>query len=157
MGHRSFADSIPSILCNYNLHTDNTAMASSELRKLATQLSAAVDTLDESKGQDAFQSRLNVISKAKQIASMMTQPEELPMQHSASVSGTRSSSHNSTAKYAIDVRTGCNPLIDEDARSCKHPRGGYHLATWTLREDWSARIITWSASSQLLVNVGDFV
>ena len=61
-------------------------MASAELQILARQLAEAAETFDLSTGQEAQKSRIQIISKAKQIATLMLGPEEMGMQHSSSVS-----------------------------------------------------------------------
>jgi hypothetical protein len=61
-------------------------MASAELQVLARQLAEAAETFDLSTGQEALKSRIEIISKAKQIATLMLAPEEIPMQHSSNVS-----------------------------------------------------------------------
>ena len=61
-------------------------MASAELQVLARQLAEAAETFDLSAGQEALKSRIEIISKAKQIAALMLAPEEMPMQHSSNVS-----------------------------------------------------------------------
>lgn len=61
-------------------------MASAELQVLARQLAEAAETFDLSAGQEALKSRIEIISKAKQIATLMLAPEEMPMQHSSNVS-----------------------------------------------------------------------
>jgi hypothetical protein len=61
-------------------------MASTELQVLARQLAEAAETFDLSAGQEALKSRIEIMSKAKQIATLMLGPEEMGMQHSSSVS-----------------------------------------------------------------------
>ena len=61
-------------------------MASAELQVLARQLAEAAETFDLSAGQEALKSRTEIISKAKQIVTLMSAPEEISMQHSSNVS-----------------------------------------------------------------------
>jgi hypothetical protein len=61
-------------------------MASTELQVLAHQLAEAAETFDLSAGQEALKSRIEIVSKAKQIATLMLAPEELSMQHASNVS-----------------------------------------------------------------------
>ena len=61
-------------------------MASAELQVLARQLAEAAENFDLSAGQEALKSRMEIISRAKQIATLMLAPEEMSMQHSSNVS-----------------------------------------------------------------------
>jgi hypothetical protein len=61
-------------------------MESAELQILARQLAEAAETFSQSEGQEALKSRLEIISKAKQIATLTLTPDELSLQHSSSVS-----------------------------------------------------------------------
>ena len=61
-------------------------MESTKLQVLARQLAEAAETFDPSAGQEALKSRIEIISKAKQIVTLMLAPEEMSLQHSCSVS-----------------------------------------------------------------------
>jgi hypothetical protein len=61
-------------------------MASAELQALARQLAEAAESFDLSAGQEALKSRVEIISKAKQIVRLMSAAEEMSMQHACNVS-----------------------------------------------------------------------
>ena len=63
-----------------------TQMASTPLQALAGQLAEATKVFDRSAGEEALKSRIEIVSKAKQIATLMLGPEEMVAQHCSSVS-----------------------------------------------------------------------
>jgi len=61
------------------------AMVSSQLIALARQLAEAVEHFVDD-GSSDVKRRAEIVSVANQVAALVTEPEELPMQHSANVS-----------------------------------------------------------------------
>jgi hypothetical protein len=65
---------------------------SSDLETLVGELNNVSRSYDPSAGLEGFKSRAAVITKAKQIAAMMTDPSDLAFMHSTNV-GAEPSSH----------------------------------------------------------------